>query len=168
MRLATVLASLAAAGAGCTGAAGDGELDVVFDVCAPIRLEAPGASAAQLTAIDAAAALWRAHGVVAIGRDLDGPAVEIRFEPAAPAFHGLYQDEAGVVLVNATLADPDARAITIAHELGHAFGLWHVAAGERPSIMNPGNLTLTPTLADQAALAARWGACTTSAPGLAP
>ena len=120
--------------AGCADApGGDAHLDLVFDVCAPIRLSAPGATAAQLAGVDAAAALWRDHGV--------------------------YEDEVGVVFVNTDLTDPDARTITIAHELGHAFGLWHVAASERPSIMNPGNLQVLPTVDDQAALAARWGTC---------
>ena len=60
---------------------------------------------------------------------------------------------------------PSARAAlsadrrVIAHELGHAFGLFHVPASERISLMNPGNLTTPPTTADQAALAALWGSC---------
>ena len=52
-----------------------------------------------------------------------------------------------------------AQAVTIAHEIGHAFGLAHVPAGERASVMNPGNLNIEPNADDAATLALRWGAC---------
>jgi len=48
---------------------------------------------------------------------------------------------------------------SVAHELGHAFGLVHVPQSERTSLMNPGNISTPPTVEDQAALAALWGTC---------
>jgi hypothetical protein len=62
-----------------------------------------------------------------------------------------------VVLVNRALTVASERAITIAHEVGHAMGLPHVDG--RPSLMNPGNLTLEPQPGDAAALVELWGAC---------
>ncbi len=48
-------------------------------------------------------------------------------------------------------------AVTIAHEIGHAFGLVHVPAGQRTSVMNPNNLVIEPTAEDVDTLAMRWG-----------
>jgi predicted Zn-dependent protease len=69
------------------------------------------------------------------------------------------------VLINRDLVDRTALAIVIAHELGHVFGLVHVAATTRLSLMNPGNVVTPPTDADQRALEAMWGACTPAAAG---
>jgi hypothetical protein len=148
--------------AACTGAPGDQTIDVVFDVCKPVAVTAPGADAAQLASIDQALASWRAQGVAALAltdAPADGPAIEIRFTEAAPAFHGVYEDELGIVFVNLSLPDGDPRAITIAHELGHAFGLWHVDTDDRISVMNPGNLSIAPNPDDAQALVDVWGPC---------
>lgn len=148
--------------AACTGPADDQHLDIVFDVCGPIAVMAPEASSDEVASIEAAVALWRDRGVgmaaftTAAG---DSPAVEIRFAAAAAAFHGVYEDELGVILVNDGFADDQARTITIAHELGHAFGLWHVGADERSSVMNPGNLSTVPNALDGEALETLWGPC---------
>ena len=79
------------------------------------------------------------------------------FATAAPAIFGFY-DGNGDISINQEL-DADKAAVTIAHELGHAFGLVHVPASVRPSVMNPGNLSVTPTAGDRDALAAIWGTC---------
>lgn len=155
MRHVVVLGFLA----GCAAPADD-VLDRTFDVCAPIAIDVIGADPAQRASVDDAIALWRARGATGLGAGGAGaPRIEIRFEPAAPAHYGYYADETGVVYVNARLEDPDARAVTIAHELGHAFGMWHVERDDRPSVMNPGNLAIAPNQADAEALLDLWGAC---------
>ena len=117
-----------------------------------------GASAAQQASITDAFALWRARGIApfAIG---DAGELQIVFTSGNPAVYGYYDDGAAIVYVNADVADASQRTVTIAHELGHAIGLVHVPAGERASVMNPGNVTVDPTAADVDAVAARWGAC---------
>ena len=86
-----------------------------------------------------------------------GATLEVQFEAAATAFHGLYDDERGVVIVNSAIADPEVLAIVIAHELGHAFGLEH--RSDRTSVMNSGNLSTAPTDDDRAQVNALWGPC---------
>jgi len=152
-----VIALLGACGSG----AGDTVLDVVFDPCEPVPVVAPTATAEQLASIDDAIAMWRADGAGAIAREpaSAAPALEVRFEEAAGNFHGVYEDEIGVIYVNATLTDRGQRAITIAHEIGHALGLWHVSPDTRISVMNPGNLTVAPNPGDREALVQLWGDC---------
>jgi Zn-dependent peptidase ImmA (M78 family) len=103
-----------------------------------------------------AQALWRDRGAPALGLRAD-TTVNVVFEEAAEAFHGLYDDSSGVIYINTALTDPQELQIVIAHELGHAFGLAHVTG--RASVMNPGNVTVVPNEADQAALEALWGNC---------
>lgn len=111
----------------------------------------------QATGIDDALMLWRAHGVSSIERTDAEPALEIRFERAAGAFYGLYDDEHSIIYINAEIIDPRRLEIVIAHELGHAFGLDHITG--RPSLMNPGNDDVLPTAEDNAAVQALWGPC---------
>jgi Zn-dependent peptidase ImmA (M78 family) len=134
-------------------------LDIVFDPCEPVLLDAPGATAEQRVSIDAALVMWRALGVIGprVEADAGTPRIEVRFEDAAAAFHGLYDDEHGIIFINAHLDSDHERAVTVAHELGHALGMWHV--GDRVSVMNPGNLDVEPTAGDLAALEALWGTC---------
>jgi hypothetical protein len=147
----------------------------VHDVCAPISLAVNAPSDAQRAGIDGALALWRAHGIETV-RVLDGPdaiatdalapdgVIELRFETAGGPFHGLYDDETSIVYVNSSIEDPTPMAIVIAHELGHSFGLLHVASAERSSLMNPGNLVTPPNEGDQAEVEALWGRCGESLP----
>ena len=169
---AVLLGSLSALlSSACSDAGADASINITHDVCAPLVLVPTGASAVQREGVDAALALWRARGMSPLVVDepvAGAPSLEVRFEAAAGAFHGVYDDEAGVVYVNNALTRPAALAIVIAHELGHAFGLPHVT--ERASLMNPGNLVIPPTLEDEAALVALWGACpdAPAAPAAAP
>ncbi|MCA9678796.1 MAG: hypothetical protein H6709_01020 [Kofleriaceae bacterium] len=154
-----LLATVTAAPAVGCAAPDDGVLDTTFDVCAPLVLEGD-ATPAQQASLDQAQQLWRDRGAVGLGvAGADAATLPVVFAPGAAVFHGYYDDEAGVLYVNAGAFAGDSRAITIAHELGHAFGLWHVDAGERLSVMNPGNLTIAPTEDDQRAIEALWGRC---------
>jgi hypothetical protein len=155
--------------AGCSSEPPDEVLDRVFDVCEPTVLFATGATDAEQASIDDAIALWRARGIGELGRDeVEGAArLEVRFEPAGRMFRGLYDDEGGVVYINTRLAAVD-RPVVIAHELGHAFGLWHVESEERVSVMNPGNLHVTPTEADAAEVIELWGRCGGASPQSGP
>jgi hypothetical protein len=129
-------------------ASSDDTIDRTFDPCA-LAISAAG-DPTQMAGITDGLALW---GIA----PSDGETLEVRFEHAAPAFHGFYDDERGIVLVNQRITDPKALAIVIAHELGHAFGLPHV--DDRASLMNRGNLSITPTDDDRALVTARWGSC---------
>jgi len=142
--------------AACGGSASDGEIARTYDPCAPIALDLAGATAEQASGVAGGVMLWRAAGVTGLDATA-GETIAVRFETAAPAFHGFYDDIAGVVYVNTDVVDPGALAIVVAHELGHAFGLVHVK--DRTSLMNPGNVSTPPTDDDRAALAALWGAC---------
>ena len=150
MRHLGVLALLAA----CSANANE-PIELTHDACAPLALISTTASTEQLEGLEAAQALWRNRGAPSLGLRA-GATIEVRFEDAAPAFHGLYDDTTGVIYINTDLHEPEL-AIVVAHELGHAFGLLHVT--DRESLMNPGNLATPPTADDQRALAALWGAC---------
>jgi hypothetical protein len=160
-----MLAAASLLGCGAGSEAPTGPI-VTFDACAPLVL-LPDATAtdAQLNGISAALALWNTIA----GTRLDVSAmppdgvstVPIHFQPAAAPMHGLYDPQAVAIFINDDLSDlASEMAITIAHEVGHTFGLVHIPDGTRPSVMNPGNLSVTPNAADVATLAGIWGSCT--------
>ncbi len=159
--LAVALGVAVACTGACSGGAPDQVIDIVFDVCEPFVVNAPDADAQQRAGIELALDLWRERGVAApTTMPLEGaPVVEVRFADASPAFHGVYEDEVGVIYLNRRLSDPETLAIVMSHELGHAFGLWHVSANDRHSVMNPGNLQIAPTSDDGLALTEMWGPC---------
>jgi Zn-dependent peptidase ImmA (M78 family) len=159
LRLAVIFAlALVTACAG----EGDAVIDRMFDPCAPLVLDTSSATPAQQDGVRDAIALWSSRGVTSFADPAiaDAPVIPVLFEEASPAVHGYYDDETAVIYVNSVLdADPEARAVTIAHELGHAFGLYHVERGERVSVMNPANLRVPPTEDDQHAVELLWGRC---------
>lgn len=137
----------------------------VHDPCAPIAIVTAPVTPVQRDGIAGALALWRDRGVAAFdpvaapAPAVPGASLEIRFDDAADAFHGVYDPAGRRVLINRGISDAATLAIVIAHELGHAFGLVHIAPATRTSLMNPDNLTTPPTDADQRALEAMWGEC---------
>ncbi|HXI60005.1 MAG TPA: ImmA/IrrE family metallo-endopeptidase [Polyangia bacterium] len=161
--LAVVL-TLASAGGCAQPSPGD---SLHFDPCQPLILAATAsASQAETDGISAGIALWNrvAHSHLSMIVDgagstsAPGATVPINFQAAAAPSHGFYDAERGEVFINTDLTDSQ-RAITIAHEVGHSFGLAHVADSTRLSVMNPGNLDTPPTSDDVEALAALWGRC---------
>lgn len=149
-------------------ACSDGTLGDVrtFDACSPLAVTAPAATDAQRASLAGASAAWASVGVTAI--DDTGSAtdsVALVFANGSPAEYGFYDGAASppTITINLDL-DDTTRAVAIAHELGHAFGLVHVPAATRASVMNPGNLVVAPTADDAAAISAIWGACAPNAP----
>jgi hypothetical protein len=139
---------------------------VARDPCAPLALTAPAATLLELDGIAAARTLWRDRGVAAFDPPPSSPepaasaeSIAIRFGDAAAVFHGVYDPASATIMINRAITDRATLAIVIAHELGHVFGLAHVAAVTRISLMNPGNVATPPTDADQLTLEALWGAC---------
>ena len=138
-----------------------------FNLCEPLVVTPDATDTAdQLDGINQAMALWNqaagAHlsmpGDPAAGAD---PAtIPLHFQAAATNFHGLYDPQAVQVFINVNLTGHQL-VVTIAHELGHPYGLVHIPPSERLSVMNPANLTVEPTSDDVAALDAIWGTCQT-------
>ncbi|HUS29285.1 MAG TPA: matrixin family metalloprotease [Kofleriaceae bacterium] len=141
--------------AACGGTA-DSTIDVTHDPCAPLALVSADVTPSETAGMQGAQKLWREHGAPALGLRA-GATLEVRFDDASPAFHGLYDDEAGVIYINRSIQDETTLSIVIAHELGHAFGLEHVAG--RTSVMNAGNLKVEPNDEDRSALGNLWGSC---------
>jgi hypothetical protein len=138
------------------------------DPCDALVLAPIEATPFELDGVVAARALWRDRGVSAFdpasasapaATGEAAPVIAIRFDDAAEAFHGVYDPPSATITINRAIADRTTLAIVVAHELGHVFGLAHVAARTRASLMNPGNLATPPTDADQRTLEALWGTC---------
>lgn len=142
--------------------ASDAVIDNTHALCRPLVLQAgPDATAEERAALAEALEMWRRAGrhEVTLEPVAGIPVVEVRFEDAAPLFKGVYDDELGVVYVNRRLTDAHARAVTVAHELGHVFGLDHIDEGERVSVMNRANDVVEPSREDWLAAVALSPAC---------
>jgi hypothetical protein len=144
---------------------GDAE-SIVFDPCEPIAVLPVDATAAEIASLEQAAGMWNESAAtqIVLGGDAD-QRIPVRFEDAAALFFGQYSPQEGAVYVNHQLSTDSARVITIAHELGHAFGLEHVSRDERLSLMNRGNLDHELTASDAGVLEALWGSCADRASG---
>jgi hypothetical protein len=155
---------------GCAPAPASGGPAVTFDPCTPVMLiPDANATADQVAGVAAGAALWNASAgadvltTSALPSPLPGdggvaPTLPIHFQTAAAPFHGLYDAPNGQIFINEDLTGEEL-AITVAHEVGHSFGLVHIPPDQRASLMNPGNLTVLPTPQDVATLAGLWGRC---------
>jgi len=145
---------------------------LTFDACAPLDIGiAPALTAEQMQGVTDALAMWNqaagtalapvtmVEGASSTAFATPTPMVPLTFQVAAAPFHGLYDDGAARIYVNEDLTDVGPLRITIAHEIGHAFGLPHVSASVRRSLMNTGNTTVGITAEDVDALAAIWGRC---------
>lgn len=141
---------------------------VTFDPCESVRLAAIAPTAAEMASLEEASQMWTRVGVdtvnatIADGRPEADQQIEVYFEEAAPAFYGFYDPDLGDLYINRKLDDDHGRAVTAAHELGHAFGLRHIE--DRPSVMNSGNLEIGPNEADARALEELWGRCVEAPP----
>lgn len=134
---------------------------MLFDPCVPLVLEpAPGASEKETAIIGEAIALW--NDVAAIEATLDdvpgARSLPVHFDDDV-WYYGRFDDARGRLEVASWLEDFDAMAIVLAHELGHAYNLYHVDPDDRLSVMNTGNLDVPPTPADGDELVALWGDC---------
>ncbi|HTB59468.1 MAG TPA: hypothetical protein VLC06_16450 [Polyangia bacterium] len=162
-RVAAVVMAVASA-IGCAQDPSASGPAVKFDPCTPVTLIPDAtATAAQLAGVTAGAALWNASASsdllsASSAGGSAGPALPIHFQVAAAPFNGLYDAPSGQIYINDDLTG-DELEITIAHEIGHSFGLVHIPTSVRPSLMNPANLTVLPTAADVATLAGLWGRC---------
>ncbi len=144
-------------------------MGLTFDACAPLDIGvSPAPTDEELQGVTDALAMWNQAAGTALATPTPtstAPLIPLTFQAAAPPFHGLYDDHAGRIFVNQDLIAIDPLRITIAHEIGHAFGLPHVSASVRRSLMNSGNTTIGITPEDVGALAAIWGRCPTSTSG---
>lgn len=129
---------------------------IVYLPCGSLVVAPPAAaSPMQRDAVAAGLELWNSRGLTRLSSSGEGEPIALSFQPAASLFHGLYDPKTGEVLINDSMDDPAEISIVVAHELGHAMGLQHVDARTRPSVMNPGNVTLGPTEEDNVLLSGR-------------
>ncbi len=164
--LAPVLIALCLLGSACTNPTGPRTLAITYDPCDAVVTLAPDAPAGTTADVESALAMWQRVAGTRLTLDpvQGAPRIPIEFADAAPLFHGIYEDTIGVVLINRSVFPGHRRAVTIAHELGHAMGLFHVDPKVRLSVMNPGNWTTEPTPADADAVYRLWRRCDARTP----
>jgi hypothetical protein len=178
--IAAVALATLAPGAGCGGDPGPSGPAVLFDACQPLVLLAdPAATSAQSAGVAAGIGFWNAAArtKLTLASAADGASagplaasppeaaspdggtpltLPVHFQQAAAPVHGLYDAPNGQIYINDDLTDHQL-AVTLAHEVGHAFGLVHRT--DQPSLMNPSNLMIEPQPVDIDTLETRWGAC---------
>lgn len=135
--------------------------ELVFDPCAPLVLEAEeGAGEDEVAVIEGAIELW--NEVADIEATTSGAqgarSLPVHFEDEV-WYYGRFDDARGRLEVATWIEDADTMAIVLAHEIGHAYNLYHVDPDERASVMNAGNLDTPPTEGDGEELTGLWGEC---------
>lgn len=148
--------------------ANDEEVRTVYDPCSPLTIVVPDdTTPVEVASIESAIAAWQhvlpARIVVGAGAQASD-ALPVRFESGDTFFRGIYWDAKGIISISRERLAPEDYPLAVAHEMGHAFGLVHVAATERPSVMNVSNLDVAPTDDDAAAVRVRWETCRDSTP----
>ena len=128
----------------------------VFDPCEPISLQPTEADEQQQASVRDAVDMWNAVASTQLSIEGEGRPLPIVFEESY-LFLGFYDDAAEVIRLATRVNEQRPRAVVLAHELGHAFNLFHV--DDRDSVMNEGNWEIAPLGSDAAALEAVWGPC---------
>lgn len=154
-----VVLALCAAGCG-----SEDEIAIVYDPCSSLTVAVAGEpSAAERSGVEHAVELWSAAlpAQLAIGAGPRAPDVLlVRFVGGDDvSYRAMYWDAQGVIEIHRERLAPSTYGVALAHEMGHAFGLFHVAAEERASIMNVGNVEIGPTPEDAAEVRALWPSC---------
>lgn len=151
---------LALFGSGCTERIE--AFERVYDPCASLVLVPSGdMSEGERASVADAVQMWGAVADVGLTTDDSLPEarrLEVEMVQTA-AYLGFFDDAAGNIRLARRVDDRHARAVVLAHELGHAFNLFHVPASKRRSVMNEGNWEVEPTAGDAEALARKWGGC---------
>ena len=158
-----VLRSLVATLCLFTASCSDNVIDTVFDPCSPQTIiPGLGTQESELQSIEDALQLWAQvlPMQLVVGEPSDtAPGLSIQFDSGDTFYRAIYFDNTGEILIGRDKLDPDDLALALAHELGHAFGLFHVPGSERLSVMNVGNLTIDPTPEDGLRVSDLWESC---------
>lgn len=134
-----------------------------FDPCQPLALRpADDSTPEEISGVIEGVALWNDIATTRLklaDGSGDAPEIAIIFQKAPSNYFGIYEESVTAIYINRNLTDASARAITVAHELGHTFGLVHVSPKERLSVMNAANITVLPSEMDVAAISTLWAEC---------
>jgi len=146
-----------------TACAANEEVETTFDPCSPLEIVVTSDHVEDVEAVKAALAAWAR--VVPVGDVAVTPGtpaagqLTVRFLDGEQPVRGMYYDSVGLVEISRDMLAPEVYPIAVAHELGHAFGLLHVEASTRASVMNVGNTTVEPTEQDAIEVIAKWASC---------
>ena len=145
------------------GCSSDEVIETTFDPCSGLTIAAGAdTTAAELDRVAEAVLAWDAvlpTDVEVTGAPGPAGALQIRFDSGDTFYRALYFDAIGVIRVSREKLDSEDLPLAIAHELGHAFGLFHVDPDERESVMNVGNVEIPPTELDAGEVRALWSSC---------